>query len=417
MKLINKIVFSLIIIISMAVTELQPQSIKSSMIFSDFLISVKNSAAGEKQKLVDEFIVKVKEEGYPIFENDSTVVLLYNGNRDTVEIIGDMTDWAFIIPMQHIEGTDLYYYRGHYEPDARLEYWLQFSKQEFPSTDTLNKFKSLNGFGEISELAMPRYQRHPIFNDYLYGRKGGYEEVTEVVLPAGVLDYEHTIHVYLPEGYDAQQEYPVVYFQDGKDYIEFAVVPHILNELIKAGSIKPLIAVFVTPPNLHQPKLPNRMTEYGMNDEYVKFFTKELVGYIDSNYSTIKDPASRLVVGDSYGGLISTYIALSNPGVFKNAYSQSGYHSFSKDKIIKLVDSTEKKPVSIYLDIGTYEKKVGASFLPADETDFTEGNRRFKRTLELKRYSFVYKEYPEGHTWGNWRRHLIDALVYFFGKE
>jgi enterochelin esterase-like enzyme len=38
-----------------------------------------------------------------------------------------------------------------------------------------------------------------------------------------------------------------------------------------------------------------------------------------------------------------------------------------------------------------------------------------KDALAEKGYDFVYKEYPEGHTWGNWRRHLIDALIHFYG--
>jgi enterochelin esterase-like enzyme len=40
-----------------------------------------------------------------------------------------------------------------------------------------------------------------------------------------------------------------------------------------------------------------------------------------------------------------------------------------------------------------------------------------QEVLKKKNYDFVYREYPEGHTWGNWRRHLIDALIHFFGKE
>jgi enterochelin esterase-like enzyme len=196
-----------------------------------------------------------------------------------------------------------------------------------------------------------------------------------------------------------------------------AIVPHILTELIRQGRIEPVIAVFVTPPNLHQPKVPNRMTEYGMNDDYVKFFTTELVPFVDSISAAGKESPDRLVAGDSYGGLISLYIAFSYPEIFPKAYSQSGYVSFSNDKIIKLFDSASVKPVDLFVDIGTYEENVGAAFLPPEETNFIEGNRRFKEILEKKGYKHIYKEYFEGHTWGNWRRHLIDALLYFFSTN
>jgi len=159
------------------------------------------------------------------------------------------------------------------------------------------------------------------------------------------------------------------------------------------------------------------MTEYGLSDDYVQFFVNELVPFIDSKYSTQQNPDGRLVVGDSFGGLISAYISFKHPEVFKMAYSQSGYHSFNDDKLIKLIGSSEKREIRLFVDVGTYEKKVGATFLPDKETNFSEGNRRLKKVLEEKGYDFMYKEYYEGHTWGNWRRHLIDALIYFFGEN
>jgi enterochelin esterase family protein len=387
-------------------------------LFQNYLEKIKRADSDEKkQVLADELINNLTRTGYPPFENDSTVILLYKGKEENVEIIGDMTNWETFSPMEKIEGTDLFYYRGKYEPTARLEYWFMFSKDSFPFTDSLNKYKSVNGLGELSELAMPGYIRHTFFKDYEDGKKGDYTGLIEVKLPGGVLPYGHTIHIWLPPDYNDDMKYPVVYFQDGRDYIECALVPHTLNELIKSGNIKPVIAVFVTPPNLHQPKMPNRMTEYGMNDDYVKFFADELVTYIDSKYSTQQNSDGRLVVGDSFGGLISTYISFKHPEIFRMAYSQSGYFSFNDDKLINLIRNSERKQIRLFVDVGTYERKVGASFLPDEETDFLEANRRCKKALEEKQYDFIYKEYYEGHTWGNWRRHLIDALIYFFGED
>jgi enterochelin esterase-like enzyme len=390
----------------------------SGTFFQDYFNKINNSDSNKKkQTLADELMSQLNKTNYPIFENDSTVVLLYKGNVEKVGIIGDMTDWVDLVPFIKIEGTDLFYYCASFEPTARLEYWLMFSKDGYPFTDSLNRYKSLNGLGELSELAMPGYVRHPFFKEYEEGKKGDYSRVQEMTVPVGVLPYEHTIHVYLPPDYNKKIKYPVVYFQDGRDYIEYAEVPLVLDELINQKKITPVIAIFVTPPNLHQPKVPNRMTEYGMNDDYVQFFVDELVPFIDSKYSTQVKPGGRLVVGDSFGGLISIYIPFKHPEIFKMGYSQSGYHSFNDDKLIKLIDSSEKKEIKLFVDVGTYEKKVGATFLPENETNFSEGNRRLRKVLKEKGYDFIYKEYYEGHTWGNWRRHLIDALIYFFGNS
>jgi len=291
-------------------------------------------------------------------------------------------------------------------------------ENQYPIIDPLNEFIVRNGLGEISELAMPKYKRHPLFNNYIHSEIGRSEQLEEYKLSSNFLTYDHVIHVYLPPGYqESDKKYPVVYFQDGKDYIEFAVVPHILDSMIKDKLIEPVIAVFVTPPNLHQPKEPNRSTEYGLNDAYVDFFVSELVPFIDGRFRTIINPDKRLVVGDSYGGLISLYIGFSHPGVFGKVYSQSGYHSFNNDKLINLINNSEKKEIKIYFDCGIYEKQVGAAFIPEAERNFLDGNRRLKNVLEKKNYKFNYFEYPEGHTWGNWRRHLIDALDFFFNED
>ena len=67
--------------------------------------------------------------------------------------------------------------------------------------------------------------------------------------------------------------------------------------------------------------------------------------------------------------------------------------------------------------VGTYETVVGAGLLPEAERDFLAANRRLRDALTARGYEFVYAEYPEGHTWGNWRAHLVGALRHFFPAE
>lgn len=387
---------------------------KGYFLFDEFSSSLASSM--DKEKSVSEFLQYIKNGKYPLFENDSTYIILYQGKEDTVGVNGDMSNWKEIIPMEKFPGTDLHYMKAQAEPDARFEYWIMFGKNSFPALDQFNPYKGLSGFGQVSEIAMPQYKRHPYFDKYMYGEKGDLDGLKVHTIPSKYLGYDHTIHVYLPMGYDAKNSYPTVYFQDGIDYLEFAQVKDILNSLIESGRIKPLVAVFVTPPNRLKAGMPNRMTEYGMNNNYVKFFTDELVPFIDSNYSTIKDPDMRLVTGDSFGGLISAYIPFSRPDVFHLGYSQSGYQSFKKDSLINLYKNADRKPLKLYVDTGLYERSVGLSFLPKEETDFLLANRRMKKVLEEKGYNFIYREYPEGHTWGSWKKHLIDALIYFFGE-
>lgn len=392
--------------------------------FSDVRRSIR--AAGdpaERRHVIDTFIEGIRATGAPLIENDSTVVFLYRGETDSVGLVGDMTDWTDPIPLIRIENTDLWYYRATFEPDARLQYGFQLPDAVMPVPDPLNPYRVLDGWEEVfadwgghSELAMPQYAHRPVFAAIRDGTEGGYERVTRHEVPAGALGYPHDIYIYLPSGYGrTQRRYPVVYLQDGQDYIEYAHTPAVLNALIHAGQIEPVIAVFVAPPNRHQPAMPNRATEYGLNDDYIRFFSQELVPFVEARYRTQQDSAARLVVGSSYGGLISVAIAFRHPDVLGLVYGQSGYYSFQDDLLIRQIAEAPQKAIQLYIDVGTYERRIGANFLPSDENNFLKANRRLREVLKDKGYNFIYHEYPEGHTWGNWRAHLIDALLYFFG--
>lgn len=363
---------------------------------------------------IDNFLRKAR---YPVAETETTAVLLYRGDAESVGLIGDMTDWVDVVPMQRISGTDLFFYRGTFEPDARLEYALHPEGQPGPSRDPLNPY-GVQSFFVNSELAMPGYRRNPIFNPYLDGRKAGYELVRTETVGPGALPYPHTIHVYLPPGYDAaHSDLPAVYLQDGSAYIENGAAPVVLESLIWSGAIEPVIGVFVTPPNMNLPAEPNRITEYGMNDEYVRFFTEELVPYVESRYHARRSPSSRLVVGDSYGGLISACIAFRRPDVFGMACSQSGYLSFQNDRLLREIESEGAFRARLDVQIGTYERRVARGIVVDEEGDFLLANRRFSAILERVGADAVYREYHEGHTWGNWRAHLIDTLTHFFGQH
>jgi len=424
---LNKIVASLLIgmlVLSINACSTKPKLQKNVKMnkntdtrFMDFQREITDLAdPGERQLAVDRLVTTITKANYPIIENDTTVVFLYQGDDEAVSITGDMNEWVRSIPLKKVDGTNLFYLRLTVGRNARMEYWFLTQSGAMFGTDKLNPYQLWNGFGPVSELVMPGYQRHPYFDEFIYGKKWDPDSLEKFEMPPGVLDYPHQIHIYLPPGYETQQvEYPTIYVQDGQDYVEYAIVPGILNQLIENGEIEPLIAVFVTPPNRHLPEMPNRMTEYGMNDDYVSFLADELVPEIGNRYRVKKDAASRMIVGDSYGGLIALYTGFKRADVFGLVYSQSGYQSFQDDRLIKQIADSPTQPIRLFIDVGTYEHFIGGDILPASEVDFLAANRRLKAVLEIRNYDFEYHEYPEGHNWGNWRRHLIDGLIHFFG--
>ena len=355
-------------------------------------------------------------DGLPIIEGDNSVIFLYKGNVREVSLFGDMTLWTDKKSFSRLADTDVFYLEEEYPSAARLQYWFLIDEKQAPVLDPFNPNKIGNGLGLMSELAMPEYIRDPIFNPYIDGSEGTMDDLVEYHLPSGVLPYEHTVHVFKPEGI-GPGPYSTIYFQDGLDYLRFAHAPMIISRLMKERRIPPSIGVFVTPPNLHIDKLPNRSTEYGLNDDYTSFFCNELVPFIDKKYLTARRAEARIVVGDSYGGLASTYIGISRPDVFGRVCSQSGYYSYQSDRIIKQMSETFLPELRLYMHVGSFEQKIGASFIPEDEQDFAAANLRMKTVLEKRGWDFKFKLSDEGHTWGNWRGHLTDALLFLTASE
>ncbi len=389
--------------------------------FDAFLAAVEAAPAADRPALVDAFWQQVAST--PLVETDTTAVLLWRGEAATVRVLGDMGAWADALPLARVEGTDLWFLRLALEPDARLEYLFMvdddsegFGAELLGTPDPRNPHRVLSGFGPFSELAMPGYAYADVFAAVRDGTPGSFDGLDVHTLPPGALPYTHEILVYTPPGYadDPDARYPTVVFMDGRDYIEFAHATAVLDDLIGRGEIAPVVAVFVDPPHRHGAEAPNRTTEYGLNDAFVAFLADDLVPFVDARYRTRADAAARLVAGDSYGGLIATYVPLSRPDVFGLGLSQSGYHSFQDDRLIGLVQRSPRRDVRLWLDVGTYETTVGAGMLPVAETDFLAANRRMRDALAARGYDAVYAEHPEGHTWGYWRGRLPAALRHFF---
>lgn len=396
-------------------------SLAQTVPFDVFLTQVEQAAPSVRPALVETFWQRLNRT--PLIEGDTVAVFLYRGEARSVSLLGDMNGWNRATPLRRIEGTDLWYRRERFEPEARLEYTFMvdsdaegFGAEIEGRPDERNPYRVLSGFGSFSELVMPGYTYPEVFASVRDGTPGSFEGLDEHIVPAGVLPYEHEILVYTPPGYanGEADDFPSVYFMDGRDYVAFAHAPAVLDWLTEHGEIEPVVAVFVDPPNRHGAVEPNRTTEYGLNDDFVTFLADELVPFVDARYRTCTDPGSRLIVGDSYGGLIATYVPFRRSEVFGLGYGQSGYHSFQNNTMIRLVQEADVPPIQLYVDAGTYEKTVGAGLLPDDELDFTAANRRLRDVLAARGYDFVYAEYPEGHTWGNWRAHLMDALPHFF---
>ncbi|MEZ5307770.1 MAG: alpha/beta hydrolase-fold protein [Pyrinomonadaceae bacterium] len=137
--------------------------------------------------------------------------------------------------------------------------------------------------------------------------------------------------VYLPPGYeDSSYSFPVVFFLSGfagrgqmllNDSPFAPNMRERLDRLILDGKIRPLIGV-----------MPDCFTRYGGSQylnspatgQYEDYVINELVEFIDENFRTLQNSATRAVAGISSGGYGALRLSMMHPEVFGLAASIAG---------------------------------------------------------------------------------------------
>jgi enterochelin esterase family protein len=169
----------------------------------------------------------------------------------------------------------------------------------------------------------------------------------------------------------------------------------VLDNLIAWGQLQPLIAVFIPPVD--------RTEEYAGSKQaaFTDFMVKEVVPWIDKRYPTILHPWGRANLGASNGGNISLWLTVSHPEVFGLVAAMS---SNVENNIKTKVQQGVTPSVKYYLDIGTYDIPI-----------LIQRVADFRQLLENGNEVFLFQQFHEGHSWGNWKAHIDDALIWLFG--
>ncbi len=136
--------------------------------------------------------------------------------------------------------------------------------------------------------------------------------------------------VYLPPSYDeGGGAFPVIYFLHGAfgDHAQWSVLGSMIEPLIIAGDMPPVIIVFPNGDSIHGGSM---YVNSELNGNYEDFIVFELVDFIDTNYRTIKNRNGRAIAGHSMGGYGAMYLAMQHPDVYSAVYSHSGILHFEE---------------------------------------------------------------------------------------
>ena len=131
--------------------------------------------------------------------------------------------------------------------------------------------------------------------------------------------------VVTPPGYDenTDQRYPVVYYLHGY-WMPVGVQQEgfRLDEAVQAASEAGNDFIMVMPDGFS--KLRGGFYSSGPTvGDYESMVADDLVSWVDANYRTIADPASRGLAGHSMGGYGTARIAMTRPGIFSSIYMMS----------------------------------------------------------------------------------------------
>jgi glucoamylase len=334
-----------------------------------------------------------KAERSPLVENDQ-VTFIYRGKAKRVEVVGDFTSWTpRRMALKDVAGSDVKYLTLKFERDARVEY--KFIADGEWINDPLSESKLDNGVGGFNNFfTMPAY-RPSALAEAKWELRGTLEKLDA---PTALLEGgKRKLQVYLPPAYAerANDRFPVLYLQDGSEYVTRARAAHIADQLIAGGRVAPFIIVFVDPSN--------RFKEYWANDQFAAFMATELVPLIDARYRTRADRDARAVMGASLGGVISVWTAIKYGEVFARVAGQSTAFQIDDERVVTTLAALAEmkgttRPVKFYFDVGLLEP-------------IWKVNRRVRVMLAGKGYRVVYRETAAGHNWTNWRDQLADALT------
>lgn len=249
--------------------------------------------------------------------------------------------------------------------------------------------------------------------------------VSKVWYKSPSLGMDRRLTVYTPAGYEGGKDrYPVLYLLHGMGgdenaWSELGRAAQILDNLIAQGKAQPMIVVMPNG-NASQQAAPGETSEglkapttqlpKTMDGSFEASFP-EMVNFIDSNYRTIPQKASRAIAGLSMGGFHSLHISKEYPdmfdyvGLFSAAIlpNQSVQSPIYADSDAKLKRQFDRKPALYWIAIG-------------DKDFLYDANSQFRKTLDAKGYPYEYLETGDGHIWKNWRIYLSEFAPKLFRK-
>ena len=354
-------------------------------------------ATDRRATLTDRLLDQLAVQDQIPFRHGETAVFLVRETAQRIGLAGDFNGWSpTSAPLESWGPLGLWVREERFPSDARFDYKLVLDGERW-LLDRANPRRQRSGFGENSELRMPEYvpSRWTSFDpDVPAGVFGPERVLTSTYLDCGV-----TYRVYEPPG--GGRGCATLYVTDGHEYADpdLGALTVTLDNLIAAGRIEPLVAVFVDP---RIDGINRRAQLFVANQSFIEFLARELVPTVEAVHGTRSERGARGIVGTSLGGVCALFAALEAEETFGAVLAQSPALRFAGSELEDRLRTALPRDTRYALSVGTAgDGEPQTRALAAVLGDLGAPTR-----LDVRN---------EGHSWGQWRKALPDALEHLFG--
>jgi enterochelin esterase-like enzyme len=351
---------------------------------------------------IDEFL---RQETFPLVD-EKDITFVFRGEAEEVYLRCWISGLDTAQPFKRMPDTDVWATTIDLPPGSRIEYKFEVVHhgERHLILDPLNDVQAHDPFGANSVCQAWGYKRPGWTYPNDETRHGTIETFS---INSRVFGSPRDVSLYLPARFRRNRRYSFLVVHDGIDYVHYASLKVVLDNLIHSLEISPLIVALT--------QSPDRLHEYAGDDRHATFVAEELLSHVSEHFPLIDEPHARCLMGASFGGVASLHAAWRYPGIFGNLLLQSGSFAFSDlgrhhrgpvfDPVVRFMNEFRENPglpaERIYMSCGIYESLIYE-------------NRSLVPRLQDQGVEVRFEEARDAHNWENWRDRLRGGLSWLF---
>jgi enterochelin esterase-like enzyme len=366
---------------------------------------------------LDNFWREVEQRGTPLVESIPSdekhvlVTFLWRGGTETKNVglfsdLPGMAEAPEVNLLTNLLGTDVWFKSYKVRKDGRFTYYLSPNDSLIPRAQRKDKdWETL----QADPLNPHHFVMHEEERDWvrslvelpgaapvrwleaLNAPKG---RIQMYHLSSKVLREDRRFWIYTPLGYTSEGKlYDLVVLFDGWMFAQMIPTGTIVDNLLAAGRIRPLVVLMVDQKD--------RSVELACNESFNAFLVHELIPWVRARYHVTSDPAKTTIGGQSFGGLAAAFAGLRHPEVFGNVLAITGDFSWDPREgraadqedleyewIIRQYAGSPKLPLRFAITAGLFDYGGGITPQPSS----LAANRHMRDVLLAKGYTVIYRE-------------------------